>query len=104
MEFQEIASKGEGICIGGRNIPSCNVITASWARGSEGFTYPSEAGYPIDTNEVKYFLMMTHYNNIHANDVDIQAKTPLDNSGLRMFLTDHLRPNDAGVLSIGKKV
>lgn len=110
----------------------CNAIVASWTRGSEvnifinisyflyhrylnnsystsvsyvvfqGFTFPPEAGYPLDTDQ-RFYLMETHYNNPSiALDWDtLQSTRVYDNSGLRLYYTPVLRMHDAGVLSIG---
>lgn len=47
--------------------------------------------------------METHYNNLNPDFEQIQARQMVDNSGLKLQLTQNLRPNDAGVLSIGKR-
>ncbi|XP_055923857.1 MOXD1 homolog 2 [Eupeodes corollae] len=89
-------------CLGARDMPlACNAIVASWARGSEGFSFPEEAGYPIDSRQAKYFLMETHYSNLQPDFSQLQTKQMADNSGLKIYFTNVLRPNDAGVLSIG---
>lgn len=91
-------------CYQPNNPPmACNAIVATWARGSEGFTFPQEAGYPLDSNQAKYYLMVTHYNNpLMSDDMpSIPQPTMVDNSGLKLFYTSALRKHDAGVLSIG---
>ncbi|CAB3370724.1 Hypothetical predicted protein [Cloeon dipterum] len=75
---------------------SCTNIVLAWAYGSEGFTFPPEAGYPLDPrNGSRYYKMETHYINptLHAG--------VKDSSGIKIFYTTKLRPNDAGVLSVG---
>ncbi|XP_023703480.2 MOXD1 homolog 2 [Cryptotermes secundus] len=75
---------------------SCNSVIIAWAAGASGFTFPPEAGYPLDpVLGPKYFMMETHYNN-PAQDVDIR-----DTSGIRVYYTESLRRHDAGVLSVG---
>lgn len=69
---------------------------------SQGFTYPHEAGYPIDSRQAKYYLMETHYNNLKPDFAQLHARQMADNSGLKIYFTHVLRPNDAGILSIGK--
>jgi len=62
----------------------------------QGFSFPPEAGYPLDPDlGPRYFMMETHYNN-PAQDTDIT-----DSSGIRVFYTASLRRHDAGVLSVG---
>ncbi|XP_059472365.1 MOXD1 homolog 2-like [Neocloeon triangulifer] len=75
---------------------SCTNIALAWAYGSEGFTFPPEAGYPLEpTAGPRYFMLETHYTNpsMHAG--------VRDSSGIKIFYTTKLRPNDAGVLSVG---
>lgn len=66
--------------------------------------FPSEAGYALDLNQARYYLMETHYNNPRAADdfSSITMRQKADSSGLNLFYTDKLRKYDAGVLSIGK--
>jgi hypothetical protein len=62
----------------------------------QGFSFPPEAGYPLDPDEgPKYFMMETHYNN-PAQETHIT-----DTSGIRVYYTPTLRRHDAGVLSVG---
>jgi hypothetical protein len=62
----------------------------------QGFSFPPEAGYPLDP-EVgpRYFMMETHYNN-PTQDADFA-----DSFGIRVYYTASLRRHDAGVLSVG---
>ncbi|XP_055620959.1 MOXD1 homolog 2-like [Toxorhynchites rutilus septentrionalis] len=41
----------------------CNTVVANWARGSDGFSFPMEAGYPLDSHQATYYMLETHYNN-----------------------------------------
>ncbi|ALC44862.1 olf413 [Drosophila busckii] len=101
-ELEELAREQGRQCMGARSIPlACNAIVASWSRGSEGFTYPHEAGYPIESRQAKYYLMETHYNNLKPDFAQLHARQMADNSGLKIYFTHVLRPNDAGILSIG---
>jgi len=62
----------------------------------QGFSFPPEAGYPLDPDVgPRYFMMETHYNN-PTQDADIT-----DSSGIRVYYTASLRRHDAGVLSVG---
>lgn len=70
----------------------------------QGFTYPHEAGYPIESRQAKYYLMETHYNNLKPDFAQLHARQMADNSGLKIYFTHVLRPNDAGILSIGKYI
>lgn len=75
---------------------SCNTLVASWAKGSEGFSFPPEAGYPLDAQNSRFYLMETHY----TSPLD-GSQGSIDGSGLRLFYTPELRRHDAGVISIG---
>ncbi|XP_034251618.1 MOXD1 homolog 2 [Thrips palmi] len=75
---------------------SCHNVVVTWAVGSEGFNFPSEAGYPLDPGSgAKYYMMETHYNNPNIDPGII------DSSGVRVFYTPTLRKFDAGVISVG---
>ncbi|XP_058465517.1 MOXD1 homolog 2-like [Malaya genurostris] len=41
----------------------CNTVVANWARGSDGFSFPRETGYPLDSHQATYYMLETHYNN-----------------------------------------
>ncbi|XP_058125969.1 MOXD1 homolog 2-like [Anopheles ziemanni] len=85
-----------------RSILTCNSIVAAWTRGSEGFSFPSQVGYPLESNQARFYLMETHYS-LSAGDYGwpSEPKAMVDNSGLKLFYTSTLRSHDAGVLSIG---
>ncbi|XP_071438873.1 MOXD1 homolog 2 [Hetaerina americana] len=75
---------------------NCNNVVAAWVIGSEGFTFPVDAGYPLDPHSGPlYYMMETHYNN------PSQDSGVLDSSGIRIYHTPILRRHDAGVLSVG---
>lgn len=68
----------------------------------QGFTYPDEVGYPLDSRQAKYYLMETHYSNPNPDFTKLHARQMVDNSGLKIYFTHMVRRNDAGVLSIGE--
>ncbi|KAI9559612.1 hypothetical protein GHT06_013617 [Daphnia sinensis] len=75
---------------------NCNNVVVAWTAGSEGFTFPSEAGYPMNrAGGAKFFMLETHYDNPNLQSGIV------DHSGLRLFYTSQLRHHDAGVLSVG---
>ncbi|KDR24478.1 MOXD1-like protein 2 [Zootermopsis nevadensis] len=75
---------------------NCNNVVIAWGFGSEGFSFPPEAGYPLDPDlGPRYFMMETHYNN-PTQDIDVT-----DSSGIRVYYAASLRRHDAGVLSLG---
>ncbi|XP_058126018.1 MOXD1 homolog 2-like [Anopheles ziemanni] len=82
-----------------KELLTCNSIVAAWSRGSEGFTYPLEAGYALDSYQARFYMMETHYMGFQSNSVDLTPR--VDNSGLRLYYTTTLRKHDAGVLSVG---
>ncbi|CAD7003231.1 unnamed protein product [Ceratitis capitata] len=101
-DFEKMAREQGRQCIGNRDLPlACNAIVASWSRGSEGFTFPDETGYAIESHIAKYYLMETHYNHFQPDLAQQYSRQMADNSGLRIYITHVLRPNDAGILSIG---
>ena len=73
----------------------CNSIVATWSRGSQGFVYPDDVGYPIDNNAV--FFLEVHYEPFKS----VSNAKIVDSSGIKFFLTSVKRKHDAGVLSIG---
>lgn len=69
----------------------------------QGFVFPPEAGYPLDPNQARFYLMETHYNNPRPTDgYNSNVRQKADSSGLKIYYTEKLRKFDAGVLSIGK--
>lgn len=76
----------------------------------QGFVFPADAGYALDTAQARFYLMETHYNHlvpesnaVDAGDQDDGGSRPqADNSGLKLYYTAHLRQFEAGVLSIGQ--
>uniref|UniRef100_A0A182FBG8 Uncharacterized protein n=1 Tax=Anopheles albimanus TaxID=7167 RepID=A0A182FBG8_ANOAL len=86
-----------------RSILTCNSIVAAWTRGSEGFSFPNQVGYPLESNQARFYLMETHYSqSVSEYSWPFhKPKAMVDNSGLKLFYTSTLRPHDAGVLSVG---
>lgn len=70
----------------------------------QSFTFPPDAGYPIDSNNGRYYLMETHYTDTEPpKDLEsLHAGPIVDDSGLKLYYTSTLRKHDAGVLSIGE--
>lgn len=69
----------------------------------QGFSFPLEAGYALDSKQSKFYMMETHYNNPlnGADSIKSTNRQKADNSGLKLYYTNNLRKHDAGVLSIG---
>lgn len=75
----------------------CSNIVATWSRGSQGFVYPNNVGYPVDTSNVNLYLLETHYEPFKS----MNNERIVDNSGLRFSLTSIKRQNNAGLLTVG---
>ncbi|XP_062559085.1 MOXD1 homolog 2-like [Armigeres subalbatus] len=87
-----------------RSILTCNSIVAAWTRGSEGFSFPAEVGYPMDSNQARFFLMETHYSSPTeevSENHGVKSKLMVDSSGIKIYYTSSVRSYDAGVLSVG---
>ncbi|KAL7031622.1 hypothetical protein ACKWTF_007074 [Chironomus riparius] len=75
----------------------CNNIVATWSRGSQGFVYPNNVGYPLDTRNVNLYFLETFYEPFKT----IGNEKIVDNSGIRFSHTSIKRQNNAGILSVG---
>jgi hypothetical protein len=75
----------------------CNSLVATWSRGSRGFVYPDDVGYPIDSDRSSLYFLEVHYEPFKS----IGGVKLIDSSGIRFHLTPIKRKHDAGVLSIG---
>ncbi|XP_066941345.1 MOXD1 homolog 1-like [Macrobrachium rosenbergii] len=88
----------------GANMPVswryCTSPLVAWAVGGEGNMVPENIGFPLGEEHggATYFMMELHYDNPNLR------KGVVDNSGLRVFYTENLRPVDAGILILGHKV
>ncbi|KAM3913327.1 putative DBH-like monooxygenase protein 2 [Leptodactylus fuscus] len=86
-----------GDCYGGDpRFSQCMSATFGWAVGGEQFDYPADAGFSIGTEgDPMYIRLEIHYSNF-------EYKEGLkDSSGIRIFYTPEIRPNDCGVLMAG---
>ncbi|CAL4059444.1 unnamed protein product, partial [Meganyctiphanes norvegica] len=103
LHLEKFAQAKGSQCYGGNMPPSwyaCNTPLIAWAVGSEGESYPSQAGFPLgeDFGGATYFMLEIHYNNPNYR------KGVVDSSGLRIFHTDQLREHDAAVMTMGHSV
>uniref|UniRef100_A0A0K8V1I9 MOXD1 2 n=1 Tax=Bactrocera latifrons TaxID=174628 RepID=A0A0K8V1I9_BACLA len=80
---------------------TCNTYIASWSRGNSEFIYPPEVGYPLETNNMRFVMMETHYNNLNIDFEQFKINHMFDSSGLMLHITEKLRTHDAGLMSIG---
>ncbi|KYM84098.1 MOXD1 like protein 1 [Atta colombica] len=77
---------------------SCLQPILAWARGSKGEWMPEHVGIPIaEQSENSYYMLEVHYNNPMLKNVN-------DSSGVRLHLTEKLRPQEAGILVTGVAV
>lgn len=72
----------------------CFTVVATWSKGSEGFSYPKDVGYPLDASSADSFMLEVHYQPVSKKQLD-------DSSGFRLFHTHNRRKFDAGTLSVG---
>lgn len=103
-ECKHYASSNQVNVIDGNEEPchvfsklKCSNIVATWSRGSQGFVYPNNVGYPLDTRNVNVYFLETFYEPFKTRgDENI-----VDNSGIRFTYTTVKRPNNAGILNVG---
>lgn len=69
----------------------CFTVVAIWSKGSEGFTYPKDVGYPLDSDSL---MVEVHYQPVNKKHIE-------DSSGFRIMHTRSRRKFDAGTLSVG---
>ncbi|XP_025190486.1 MOXD1 homolog 1-like [Melanaphis sacchari] len=74
----------------------CVSPVVTWAMGSDGQFLPDHIGVPIGGREM-YYMLEVHYDNPTLKKV-------MDNSGVRVYYTEDLRPNDAGIMAVGMAV
>ncbi|KMQ96820.1 moxd1-like protein 1 protein [Lasius niger] len=77
---------------------SCLQPVLAWARGSKGEWLPEHVGIPVaEHGDSSYYMLEVHYNNP-------TMKRVIDSSGVRLYLTPNLRPQEAGILVAGVAV
>jgi len=79
------------------SMPNASPVWA-WAPGTQRYELPPEAGVKVGPTGGKYFIFQTHYNNPAG------ITTFYDSSGIKIWLSDTLRPNDAGFMLIGPAI
>jgi len=79
------------------SMPKGAYAIYGWAPGGDIIDIPEEAGYRVGNDEAapKFLILQMHYDN------PMKKSGFYDSSGLRLFLTDKLRPNDAGFMFFG---
>eukprot|EP00479_Gromia_sphaerica_P006051 TRINITY_DN171_c0_g2_i2.p1 TRINITY_DN171_c0_g2~~TRINITY_DN171_c0_g2_i2.p1 ORF type:complete len:404 (-),score=93.92 TRINITY_DN171_c0_g2_i2:155-1366(-) len=80
-------------------INQCNLglVLTGWAVGGQDQHLPSNVGFPLSF-ENRHMLIEIHYDNPTLNP------NIFDSSGIRLWVTDDLRPIDAGVAYVGHMV
>lgn len=71
--------------------PGCTNFIAGWAVGANGEAFPEDVGIPIGEGQRWLVMQMHYYNPKMRKDV-------YDSSGLRVHVTNELRPVDAGIM------
>jgi len=75
---------------------SCRTLIGLWGPGIEGECHPDAFGFPIGQTGFQYALLQSHWNN-PQNLMD-----EFDSSGMTLYYTSQLRPNDGMVLTTGQ--
>ncbi|CAH1784321.1 unnamed protein product [Owenia fusiformis] len=75
----------------------CSNIITGWSLGSPGNCYSERAAFRIGKHGYKYAVMQMHWNNPELRS------DYTDSSGVTLFYTPNLRPNDAGVFVVGQR-
>jgi len=72
-------------------------IASGWAVGGDEIVeFPQVAGYPVGGDfEIKYYLVQMHYDNPN------RMTNRTDNSGIRFYIGNELRPQEMGYLTFG---
>ncbi|XP_064458103.1 dopamine beta-hydroxylase-like isoform X2 [Ornithodoros turicata] len=77
-------------------LENCKRVIAAWAMGAPPLAYPEEAGLPVGGSDYSLYAMLeVHYNNPEERDDYV------DSSGITLYYTSDLRPNDVGILEVG---
>jgi hypothetical protein len=63
-----------------------------WAPGTSGMVFPDDVGMPLEANS--RLVLQMHYH-------PTPGLPPLDQSGVQIFASDTLRPNEAGMVAVG---
>ncbi|KAI8898983.1 PHM/PNGase F domain-containing protein [Globomyces pollinis-pini] len=71
-------------------------IYLAWAKGGQSRVYPTNMGKPLGTEDLKYMVIESHYNNPSKVGGTVDP-----GSGFRMSITDQLRPIDVGMWTLG---
>jgi len=70
-------------------------VVFPWARGVGSLRVPEEAGFRLFGDGIRSVSLITHYDNPK------REKGLIDNSGVRVYYTKHLREHDIGFMLVG---
>ena len=107
-----MSNMANGWAVGGdhvRPIDSSRSVSSFFFQMVE---YPREAGYPVGGDfPVRYYMIQIHYDNprlVSGRSIVVFRRSEMtafsdhrDNSGIRCYLGDELRPHDLGYLTLG---
>ncbi|XP_071096456.1 tyramine beta-hydroxylase-like [Haliotis cracherodii] len=80
----------------GQSMPACQEGIGFWTVGMPGQCLHKEAGFRIGKTGYKRVLLQFHWNNPE------KTAGKMDGSGLSIYYTSNLRPNDAGLFWTGE--
>jgi hypothetical protein len=81
----------------GMGSEDCQTIIGIWGPGSDGECHPDAFGFPIGQTGFQYAILQLHWNNEPTPQPNL-----FDNSGMILYYTDVLRPNDGMVVMVGQ--
>ncbi|XP_052061954.1 DBH-like monooxygenase protein 1 homolog [Mytilus californianus] len=75
---------------------SCQIVLGVWSLGFSGHCLPDEAGIRIGPNMYTQGAIQLHWTN------PLLSNSLVDGSGIKLYFTPNLRPNDAGIFITGQ--
>ncbi|XP_063442573.1 uncharacterized protein LOC134722871, partial [Mytilus trossulus] len=75
---------------------SCQIVLGVWSLGFSGHCLPDEAGIRIGPNKYTQGAIQLHWTN------PLLSNSLVDGSGMKLYFTPNLRPNDAGIFITGQ--
>ena len=78
-------------------VQGCKDLIGAWTVGLEGNCLPNDVGFAIGQGGIQYAVLQIHWNNLD------NMAGQYDASGLSLFYTDQLRPNEAIIFMVGQE-